>query len=51
MKKSIKKTQTKKQSRTATKKISKAPVYKSGMIGGKPMNYKTAKRGIITSLD
>ena len=27
------------------------PVYKSGMMNGKPMNYSKMKKGIITSLD
>jgi hypothetical protein len=27
------------------------PVYKSGMMNGKPMDYSKMKKGIITSID
>ena len=29
----------------------KTPIYKSGIMNGKPMNYGAMKKGIITSLD
>lgn len=33
------------------KKVTKKPVYKSGMVNGQPRNYAKATKGTITSID